>query len=150
MRWHLIPSTLLSYVTTSLQHLRMAFSHHNSYVMTELVVFTQPFRPVLFFFTISLLEQGYVAQDWRHHYRIFMVVIMIITVYLSTPCEPICSQCHSFSSNVSYSPDFIWLLMGNSTGVFRIAADAYPTGVSGLYSLFLFLSESQIDSLDYF
>ena len=45
---------LKSFVATSLQHLRMAYSYHYSYVMPELVVTTQTFGIAL-----ELLQTGF-------------------------------------------------------------------------------------------
>ena len=43
MTFHSVLSIFLLSLATSLQHLRMEFSYHNSYVMPELAVATQTF-----------------------------------------------------------------------------------------------------------
>ena len=74
-------------------------------------------------------------QNWSHHYRSFMVVIMnlwIVTVYTSAPWKVICSTCHDIP--FLFPLPCTWLFMSNLAGVSRKAEDTYPTSTPGPFS----------------
>ena len=75
--------------------------------------------------------------DCSHQYKSLMVVIinsLIVTVYPSTPLEPICSVCHSLLFSFIYPAPEIFEQLD---GCFRKAVDTYPTDTPGPYSQFL-------------
>ena len=94
MNFHSELPTFLSSLATSLQHLRMEFSYHNSYVILELVVTTHTFCIALDFLQLGFWNRVVLLQDWN-----FMVVIInswIVTVCQSATWTLICSTCHNF------------------------------------------------------
>ena len=55
--------------------------------------------PVLDLLQLCFWNKVMLLQNWTHHYKSFMVVIVklwIVTVYPSASWEPICSPWHSF------------------------------------------------------
>ena len=52
-----------------LQHLRMEFTYHNSYIMPELAFTTHTFCISLDFLQLGFWNRVIMPQDWRHHYR---------------------------------------------------------------------------------
>ena len=107
MTFHSDLSTSLSSVATSLQHLHMEFSYHTSYIMPELAVTTQTSHIALDFLQLGFWNRVMFLQDWSHHKRSIVVVIInswIITMYPSAPWKLICSTCQ-FSFPLSSNPD---------------------------------------------
>ena len=70
--------------------------HITNHKLSEFAVTTQIFVPRYSsrLLTIRPHEQGYLATS--HHYRSFMVVIMISLFVMVYSSEPICSTCHNF------------------------------------------------------
>ena len=71
-------------------------------------------------------------QNWSHHYRSFMTVIMhswIVTVYPCAPWKLICSTYHSFP--LLFRLPWNWHFMSISADASRTAEDAYPNGTPG-------------------
>ena len=101
-------------MATTLQHLRIEFSYHNSYVMAELVA-TTDFCIALDYLQLGFWIRGMLLQDWSHYYKFFMVVSMntwIVTVYPSAPLKLICSMCHSCA--FLFRVPRTWLFMSNT------------------------------------
>ena len=137
MIFHSVLSTFLSSVETSLQHLRMEFSYHISYVMQ----FWRNYADFLYrarFATIRLLDMDMLPQDWSHNYRrSLMVVIMnllIVTVHPAARWEPIYSTCHSLP--FLFRLPWTWLFMNKWAAFSRKSRGS--TDAPGAHLLLLF------------
>ena len=81
-----------------------------SHVMPELSVNMQTFCIVLDFLNMFIF-----LQDWSHHYRSFMVIIMnswILSVHPSASWKLICSTCHSFHFLLHLPWTWLWWVTG--------------------------------------
>ena len=75
MIYYSVLATFHSFVATSLLHLRMKFSNHNSLDILKLAVSTQTFCTALSFLQLGLWNMILLLQDWSHHYWSFSVAI---------------------------------------------------------------------------
>ena len=67
MTFHSVLSIYLSSVATSLQHVRMEFSYHNSCVMPELAVCAQTFCIDLDVLQLGYCKSVVLLHDWSYH-----------------------------------------------------------------------------------
>ena len=89
----------------------LEFAYHNSYVLTELAVATQTFCTTLDLLQLGFRNSVMLLQDWCHHFRSFMIVIMnsrIVTVYHLHMRTDLFNALVFLSSFVYPGHDFLW------------------------------------------